>query len=128
MHVIMVKAEVGSKAVLRNIFFDVGKSELKNQSIAEVEQIAKLLVANPGLSVQINGHTDNQGNPALNKELSLKRANAVVNYLVSQGIDARRLTAKGFGAERPIVSNDDELGGREINRRTEIEIIEAKPN
>jgi outer membrane protein OmpA-like peptidoglycan-associated protein len=122
-HVIMVKAEVGSKAVLRNIFFDIGKSDLKNHSIAEIEQIVQLLEANPHMSVQINGHTDNQGNPTLNKELSLKRANAVVSYLVTKGIDAQRLSAKGYGAERPIVSNDDEAGGREINRRTEIEII-----
>jgi outer membrane protein OmpA-like peptidoglycan-associated protein len=74
--------------------------------------------------MQINGHTDNTGNPATNKVLSLQRAEAVVKYLVEKGIQPSRLSAKGFGAERPLVSNDDEQGGREINRRTEIEIIE----
>lgn len=125
-HIIMVRAEVGSKVILKNIFFDVGKADLKNESIAEVEKIQELLLANPSLKVQINGHTDNTGNAASNKTLSLKRATSVVDYLVSHGVDPSRLSAKGYGSERPIVSNDDESGGREINRRTEIEIIPLK--
>ncbi|HCW07658.1 MAG TPA: hypothetical protein DGG95_09885, partial [Cytophagales bacterium] len=122
-HIIMVKTEVGSKVVLRNIFFDVGKFNLKEQTIAEVKNLEQLLLDNPELKVQINGHTDNTGSPAANKDLSLKRANSVVEFLVSNGINKARLSAKGFGAERPIVSNDDESGGREINRRTEIEVV-----
>jgi outer membrane protein OmpA-like peptidoglycan-associated protein len=124
-HIIMSRAEVGSKVVLKNIFFDVGQAELKIQSISEVEKIRELLAGNPQLKVQINGHTDNTGNAAANKVLSLKRATAVVDYLIAKGIEASRVSAKGYGAERPIVSNDDEQGGREINRRTEIEIIES---
>jgi outer membrane protein OmpA-like peptidoglycan-associated protein/Tol biopolymer transport system component len=124
-HIIMVKAEVGSKVILKNIFFDVGKSDLKNESISEVEKIEELLLSNPELKVQINGHTDNTGNVATNKMLSLKRASAVVDYLVTNGVNASRVSAKGYGSERPIVSNDDEVSGREINRRTEIEIIQA---
>lgn len=122
-HIIMVKAEIGSKVVLKNIFFDVGKADLRPESIAEVENIRELLVGNPNLRVQINGHTDNSGNAATNKALSLKRATSVVNYLAQKGVDSSRLSAKGYGSDRPIVSNDDEQGGREINRRTEIEII-----
>lgn len=124
-HIIMVRAEVGSKVVLKNIFFDVGKSELKSESIAEVEKILELLSGNPHLKVQINGHTDNTGNASTNKVLSLKRATSVVDYLITHGVSSDRLSAKGYGQERPIVSNDDEIGGREINRRTEIEITEA---
>jgi outer membrane protein OmpA-like peptidoglycan-associated protein/Tol biopolymer transport system component len=124
-HIIMVKAEVGSKSVLKNIFFDVGKSDLKNASISEVEKIQELLVSNPDVKVQINGHTDNTGNAATNKTLSLKRATAVVDYLVNHGVQATRLSAKGYGSDRPIVSNDDEESGRELNRRTEIEITQA---
>lgn len=122
-HIIMVKAEVGSKVVLKNIFFDVGKSDLRPESIAEVENIRELLSGNPNLRVQINGHTDNSGNAAANKALSLKRATSVVNYLAQKGVAMDRLSAKGYGSDRPIVSNDDEEGGREINRRTEIEIV-----
>ena len=110
--------------VLKNIFFDIGKADLKTESVAEVENIRELLITNPNLKVQINGHTDNSGNAASNKALSLKRASSVVTYLEAHGIAADRVSAKGYGSERPIVSNDDETGGREINRRTEIEIIE----
>jgi outer membrane protein OmpA-like peptidoglycan-associated protein len=125
-HIIMVRAEVGSKVILKNIFFDVGQSALKDESINEVEKIKELILGNPNLTVQINGHTDNSGNAASNKVLSLKRATSVVDYLVSNGVSAARLSAKGYGSERPIVSNDDEIGGREINRRTEIEIVSTK--
>jgi outer membrane protein OmpA-like peptidoglycan-associated protein/tetratricopeptide (TPR) repeat protein len=125
-HILMQKAQVGSKAVLKNIFFDSGKSDLKTQSLGELENIRELLTMHPNLKVQINGHTDNTGKAAFNKALSLKRAQSVVNYLVQHGIIAERVAAVGFGSERPLVSNDDEAQGREINRRTEIEIIEAK--
>jgi outer membrane protein OmpA-like peptidoglycan-associated protein len=124
-HILMVKAEVGSKVVLKNVFFDIGKADLKSESIAEIEKLRELLVANPEMNVQINGHTDNTGNAANNKALSLKRASTVVDYLVSKGVSTTRVSAKGFGSERPIVSNDDEADGRAINRRTEIEIIEG---
>jgi outer membrane protein OmpA-like peptidoglycan-associated protein len=63
------------------------------------------------------------GHPVKNRELSLKRAEAVVDFLVQAGIPRDRLEAKGFGSEKPLVPNDDESEGREINRRTEIEII-----
>lgn len=123
-HILLVRAEVGSKVILKNIFFDTGKSDLRTESLAELERIKKLLSENPNLKVQINGHTDNVGNATYNKILSKKRAQSVVDYLGNNGIDLNRLTAKGFGEERPLVSNDDEKDGREINRRTEIEIIE----
>lgn len=124
-HILMVKAEVGSKVTLKNVFFDVGKSDLKAESISELEKIKALLLTNQQLKVQINGHTDNTGNASSNTVLSLKRAEAVVQYLLEKGIDTDRLSAKGFGSEKPLVSNDDETGGREINRRTEIEITEV---
>jgi outer membrane protein OmpA-like peptidoglycan-associated protein len=124
-HILMMKAEVGSKIVLKNIFFDTGKSDLKSESVHELEKIRELLLNNELLKMQINGHTDNTGNAATNKVLSLQRAESVMKYLIEKGIDPSRISAKGFGAERPLVSNDDEQGGREINRRTEVEIIEA---
>ncbi len=122
-HIILQKAEVGSKIVLKNIFFDIGRSDLRTESLGELARIKELLDENEALQVQINGHTDNVGNAVYNKVLSKKRAQSVVDYLVQHGIVSDRLEAKGFGEERPLVSNDDEIDGREINRRTEIEII-----
>lgn len=123
-HILMVRAEVGSKVVLKNIFFDLNQSELKPESLSELENIRDLLSENPQWRIQINGHTDNVGHPKTNMALSLKRAQSVVQYLIRKGIAPERLQAKGFGSERPLVSNDDENEGRQINRRTEIEIIE----
>jgi len=124
--ILMQKVTVGSKAVMKNIFFDVGKAELKSESVSELERILDLLTNNPGIKLQINGYTDNSGNAETNKVLSLKRAETVMAFLIARGIDFNRLKAVGFGQERPIVSNDDEAGGREINRRTEIEVLETE--
>jgi outer membrane protein OmpA-like peptidoglycan-associated protein len=123
-HILMVKAQVGSKVVLKNIFFDVNQSALKSESLSELENIRNILIQNPQWRIQINGHTDNIGHPTTNRALSLRRAESVVEYLVKHGIAGTRLQAKGYGSERPLVSNDDEAEGRQINRRTEIEIIE----
>ncbi|MEX2235124.1 MAG: OmpA family protein, partial [Cyclobacteriaceae bacterium] len=122
--ILMVKAEVGSKVVLKNIFFDVNQSALKTESLSELENIRDLLLQNLRWRIQINGHTDNIGHSVTNLALSLKRAESVVQYLINEGIAPDRLEAKGYGSERPLVSNDDEAEGRQINRRTEIEIIE----
>jgi outer membrane protein OmpA-like peptidoglycan-associated protein/tetratricopeptide (TPR) repeat protein len=124
----MAKADIGSVMVLNHILFESGSADLKPASILELEKVRKLLLDNPNLKVQINGHTDNVGDPAVNKMLSLKRALAVVNHLALNGIEFERLGAKGYGSEKPVASNDDEHGGRELNRRTEIEIIDINAN
>lgn len=110
------RAVKGGGAVLQNIFFDIDKYELKEKSVTELEKIVRFLTENPGISIEIGGHTDNTGNPAYNQQLSEKRAQSVYNYLVSKGIIPKRLSAKGFGSEKPISSNETEAG-RQLNRR-----------
>jgi outer membrane protein OmpA-like peptidoglycan-associated protein len=123
--IMMSRAEVGAKSTLKNIFFDTGKSDIKKESLGELDRIVDLLNRNLKLRVQINGHTDSSGDNETNKVLSLKRAQSVVDYLISNGITKTRLQAVGYGEERPLVSNDDEIEGRELNRRTEIEVVEV---
>ena len=113
---------VGSKIQLRNIFFDVGKATLRPESNTELDRLVKLMKDVPSLKIQISGHTDNTGSAKLNEKLSQDRAQAVVNYLKSKGISANRMTAKGYGASKPIASNKT-AEGRQQNRRTEFEII-----
>lgn len=113
---------VGSTVILSNIFFNTGEFILRSESYPELEKILKYLENSPKLKVQVNGHTDNVGEASYNKTLSRKRAEAVKDYLIKGGIGEDRLRAKGFGEERPLVSNDDEFEGRELNRRTEIEV------
>jgi outer membrane protein OmpA-like peptidoglycan-associated protein len=74
--------------------------------------------------VEIAGHTDAIGTKAYNQYLSLKRAQAVKNYLTKKGIDARRVKPVGYGKSKPLASNDDEDGGRELNRRVEFKVLQ----
>jgi outer membrane protein OmpA-like peptidoglycan-associated protein len=101
------------------INFDTGKSDIKPESQAVVEQIAKLLSDNPNLSISIEGHTDSVGTPAANKTLSEQRARAVMSAVVKTGIPAGRLSAVGWGQEKPLADNRTEEG-RAKNRRVEI--------
>jgi len=101
------------------INFDTGKSDIKPESIVIIEQIAALLQAHPELKVSIEGHTDNVGTPQNNKVLSTQRAKSVMNAVVQKGIVATRLTALGWGQEKPIADNRSEEG-RAKNRRVEI--------
>ena len=117
------KIEEGKSIVLKNVFFDLDKDELKPQSKPELHQLALFLKSNPGLRIEIAGYTDNQGDDAHNADLSARRAEAVKNYLVNmERISADYLTTKGYGAANPIATNDTEEG-RAQNRRTEFKVI-----
>jgi outer membrane protein OmpA-like peptidoglycan-associated protein/tetratricopeptide (TPR) repeat protein len=116
------KIKVGVKVVLRNIFFETGKSTLTDQSITELERLVTLLKETEKLRIEVSGHTDNTGSVQLNKKLSEARAKAVVDYLVKHGIDAKRLTYAGYGPDQPIESNDTPEG-KASNRRVEFKIL-----
>lgn len=108
-----------SGSVALNILFETGKSAVMPESMPILDQIAEMLKANPTLKVSIEGHTDNVGSPATNKTLSQNRANAIMALLASKGIDKSRLTAKGWGQEKPVADNNSEEG-KAKNRRVEI--------
>jgi outer membrane protein OmpA-like peptidoglycan-associated protein len=108
-------------AVLNNIFFDYNKAELTEKSFSELNEIVKFLKENPTVKVEISGHTDNVGNEAYNKQLSLKRAQSVVDYLVAHGVETSRLSQKGYGSQKPIKPNDTEAN-KQANRRIEFTI------
>lgn len=112
----------GEKAVLRNVFFDVDKFDLKPESKTELDKLIQLLKANPRMKIEVGGHTDNTGVKQKNIELSNNRAKSVANYLVANGIEANRLTYKGYADTQPIADNKTEVGRRQ-NRRTEFKII-----
>ena len=101
------------------INFDTGKAELKADGRATVAEIVKMLKDAPSLRVAIEGHTDNVGQPAANKALSEARARSVMAAVVAGRVDAKRLSAAGFGQERPVADNRSEEG-RAKNRRVEL--------
>jgi outer membrane protein OmpA-like peptidoglycan-associated protein len=118
----LISAKPGAKVVLKNIFFDTGKSELRPESSSELQRLVKLLQTNPALKIEVSGHTDNIGDPKLNQALSETRAQNVLNFLVSNGIPKSRLVAKGYGSTQPIDNNNTEAG-RQNNRRTEFKVL-----
>ncbi|HEY6976363.1 MAG TPA: OmpA family protein, partial [Chitinophagaceae bacterium] len=116
------KVVVGSKIILKNIFFDFDKSTLRPESVSELERLIKFLDDVPNVKIEIGGHTDNYGSDDYNLKLSQSRCESVVNYLVKHGIAKERLTAKGYGETVPIDTNETDEG-RQMNRRTEFQII-----
>ena len=108
------------KVAVYGIYFDTGKSTLKPESQPTLQEITKLLKADPNLKLYVVGHTDNTGAFDANMKLSMDRAGAVVNALVSQfSVNAARLRACGDGPTSPVASNDKEEG-KALNRRVEL--------
>lgn len=122
MNIPLDRAVKGVAAVLKNIFFEVDKYELKEKSSTELEKIVRFLIENPQINIEIGGHTDNTGIAAYNQELSERRAKSVYNYLINKGISSKRLSAKGLGSLKPVASNESEAG-RQLNRRIEFIIL-----
>jgi OOP family OmpA-OmpF porin len=104
--------------VLDGVNFDTGKATIRSESIKRLDAVVEYMSHKLSSRIEIAGHTDNAGNPKTNKALSEKRAQACRDYLISKGIDGSRITAIGYGDERPIASNDTEAG-RQENRRIE---------
>ena len=115
--------KVGAIVVLRNLFFDRNKFDLHPESYPELDRVADLMKRYPKLKVEISGHTDNTGDAKANQTLSENRAKAAKDYLVQKGITDSRTKSRGFGSTKPAASNANE-GGRQLNRRTEMVIIE----
>ena len=101
------------------INFETGKSDIKPESQKIIDQIAEMLKANPSLKISVEGHTDNVGVKTANQALSENRAKAVVSACIAKGIDKSRLSAKGWGQDKPISDNTTEEG-KAKNRRVEI--------
>ncbi|TAE21119.1 MAG: OmpA family protein [Candidatus Kapaibacterium sp.] len=103
------------------LLFDTGKSTLQAVSEEQLSNIAEIMKAYPQVELKLGGYTDNKGNPATNKALSQKRAEMVMDMLVKKGVEAKRLSAEGFGQEFPVANNDTEEG-RQQNRRVSARI------
>jgi outer membrane protein OmpA-like peptidoglycan-associated protein len=118
--------------VLANVFFDLNKATLREESKVELNKFVNYLKSNPKLKIELGGHTDSRGNKDENLKLSGERAKAVMDYLINSGIAANRMTSKGYGSTQPIVS-DEEIAklkspeekevAHQKNRRTVYKII-----
>ena len=121
--VVDIQFQPAKTFVLDDVNFETGKADLKIESFPVLDELVALLIRKDDERIEIGGHTDNVGKPAANITLSMERAKTVMSYIITKGIDANRLTAKGYGSTIPIASNAT-AAGKAMNRRTEVKILE----
>lgn len=115
------KVEKNTSFILKNVYFEYNKADLKPESYVELNKLIDILKNENSYSIIISGHTDNIGNKSYNIDLSTRRANSVGEYLTSKGISKNRINTEGFGSSLPI-SDNDSPEGRQKNRRVEFKI------
>jgi peptidoglycan-associated lipoprotein len=118
--------------VLNNIYFELDKSDIRVDAAVELDKLVELLNDNPEIKIEMSSHTDSIASNTYNIQLSQRRAESTVAYLIRKGIAAERMVAKGYGEEKPIARNtnpdgSDNPDGRQRNRRTEFKILEIGP-
>ncbi|HYQ57572.1 MAG TPA: OmpA family protein, partial [Draconibacterium sp.] len=122
------KIEVGKKFVMENIYYDFDKWDILPASEVELDKLVLAMKENPGLKAELGSHTDSRGSDSYNEILSQKRSDSAVNYIISKGISADRITAKGYGETQLVNKCDDGVACSEAehrkNRRTEFKILE----
>jgi outer membrane protein OmpA-like peptidoglycan-associated protein len=117
--------------VLENIYYDFDRAEIREDAALELDKLVQIMLDNPRIKIELSSHTDSRGSDAYNLDLSQRRAESAVAYIVSKGIDPGRMTARGYGARRPIAPNTNPDGsdnpvGRQLNRRTEFKVISTE--
>lgn len=118
-----LQEQINKLLVNNGIVFQRMSSNIANESKETLEKIAKIIIDNPTIKIEIAGHTDGKGDDSFNQTVSEQRANSVKSRLVELGVNADRLIAKGYGETMPLVANDEE-GYSLVNRRVEFNIIE----
>jgi len=118
----LVPVEIGAVIRLNNVFFDFDKWDLRPESYIELDRVVKLLTENPAIEIEMSAHTDSRGNDDYNFKLSDNRARSVMEYILSKGIDPKRIASKGYGETKPVVLNDTDEN-RQLNRRVEFTIV-----
>lgn len=129
-NLIPIEVHRGEYIVIKNLFFDYGKFDLKRESQVELEKLYKLMDENPSIYVEIIGHTDSWSSVAFNLKLSQKRSRSTIEYLVDKGIDSKRFVEKAMGKSQPVAINENPDGtdnpeGRSLNRRVELKLLNA---
>lgn len=116
------EAKTGKQIVMNKIFFEIGKADLNTVASTDLDKLVKYLKDNTTARLEIQGHTDNTGSTTINNRLSQDRAQNVVSFLIRQGVNKSRLSAKGYGSSQPIDTNNT-IEGRANNRRVEVKIL-----
>ena len=112
--------------ILENIYYDLDKAEIRADAAVELDKLVQILKDNPAIRIELSSHTDSRSSDAYNLDLSQRRAQSAVDYIVSQGIDPDRLVAKGYGESQLIIENAQTEEEHQVNRRTEFKVIEIQ--
>lgn len=113
---------VDKAIVLNNIYYDLNKADIKTEAATELDKLVTLMNDNPSINIELSSHTDVRSSHDYNMSLSQRRAQSAVNYLASQGIESRRMIAKGYGETRLIVKEAKTEEEHQVNRRTEFKV------
>ncbi len=119
---VLNKIVIDKAIVLENIYYEFDESFITDAAAVELDKLVKILQDNPQISIELSSHTDARGNNAYNQELSQRRAESAVQYLVDSGISPTRITARGYGESQLIITNAMTEEQHEINRRTEFKV------
>lgn len=126
---VLEKLTLNKSFVLENIYYDLDSANIRPDAAVELDKLVQILIDNPEIKIELSSHTDSIASVEYNLNLSQRRAQSAVNYIIQQGISPDRLEAKGYGELRPIARNTNPDGsdnpqGRQRNRRTEFKILE----
>lgn len=120
----MEKIAVNKIVVLNNIYYDLDKYDIRKDAAEELDNLVKFLKDNPTVKIELSSHTDVRGSDEYNMKLSQKRAESAVNYIISKGVSADRLVAKGYGETKLIIQDAQAEEEHQVNRRTEFKVLE----
>lgn len=128
--IVLDKIEINKTFVLDNIYYNFNRAEIREDAAKELDKLVQLLIDNPEIKIELGSHTDSVDTDAFNLDLSRRRAESAVRYIVQNGIAPDRIVAKGYGESKPIARNTNPDGtdnpdGRQKNRRTEFKILEV---
>lgn len=123
---VLEKIKINKPIVLKNIYYDFDKSFIRNDAMPDLEKVIQIMLDNPEIIVELGSHTDARGSDDYNLKLSQRRAEAAIQYIISKGIDKKRITAKGYGETQHLnkCTNGVECGeeAHQLNRRTEFKV------
>lgn len=115
---------IGKTFRLENIYYDLDKADIRTDAAIELDKLVRVLQDNPSLKIELGSHTDSRGSDIYNIRLSQRRAESVINYLMTKGIDPLRLQARGYGETELLIENARTEAEHQVNRRTEFKVLE----
>ena len=127
-NLILEKIILNKSIVLENIYYDLDRANIRDDAALELNKLIRILIDNPKISIELSSHTDDRATVEYNLDLSQRRAESAVNYIISKGISKNRLIAKGYGESELIIKNATSEEEHQINRRTEFKVIKYDEN